>query len=1432
MKAFHPKSWMSTLRSFARRVSCSALVRAGLLVLLSVAIGVPDVLALEPPRPGEMEKLRATGQLERQMEAALAIGNHRVDSALARRAVEKQKSRIRLPNPAASIRESGALDPLRGEALPPARVGMPTKGNVKIFALLIDFNDYHHSNDASAVHAKLFGAGSPSGADFPYESLAKYYDRSSYGQLLLYSGTTLGWYRPAYGRSTIDQSYAGREALIKEALDYYDQQGHDFSQYDNDGDGSVDYFIVIWSGPAGNWASFWWGYYTGWWDSSFVLDGKHLTRYAWLWESTTGETFYSKVSIHETGHGLGLPDLYDYNDSVGPRGGVGGFDMMDHNLGDLNCFSKWLLDWITPTVVSEGWPTIELKPSGTNADAVLIMPEADGSTPFSEYFMVQNRSFAGNDDDASFQYFLTEGLWVWHVDASLNSGGSSFQFDNSFTEHKLLRLMEADGLEEIEQNLSMNAGDVYIPGTRLGDGTFPSSRRYGGQATGILMSDISSSTEGLVATLAVVGKLASHHYHNLLIKGDGSLWAWGYNVYGQLGSGSTSTYRSTPGQVGSDTDWRAAAAGAFHSLAIKSDGTLWAWGYNAYGQLGDGTETQRLTPVQVGTDTDWVAVTGGQYHSVALKADGTLWSWGDNYYGSLGQGLSGGPAQSTPARIGTDTDWAAVDTKYYHSLALKTDGTLWGWGYNNHYTLGTGNGLNQVAPIQIGGDSDWAVVATGYYHTLAVKRDGSLWAWGSNGYGQYGNGGTTASYLPLRVGSDDDWSQMSAGWYHSVGLKRDGSMWATGSNSVGQLGDGTNTQSKYWKEVAMDAGIDYVHAAGNTTFAITLDTNLSDTGLNNYGQLGDGTVANEKQYQRLLTTLPVWAYINGVPATQQFVGLPATFTAGAAGYTYPDYQYQFRRNGIVVRDYATDNAWIWNTSGASPGNYKITVNARNAGSIAAEGSTSTSYKLVTGTATSVTLVPSPASPQPRGASVTVTAQAAGGTGSYEYQFRLSGTVVRDYASISTWTWDSREYAAGAYSLVVWARCVGSTRSYDTYKNISYTLTAPLPATSATLSASPASPQPRGTTVLLTAQASGGSGLYEYQFRLSGTVMRAYARDNTWTWDTHEYAAGDYGLVVWVRSVGSASSYDTYKNISYTVKGPLAATAVTLSASPVSSQPRGTPVLLTAQASGGSGLYEYQFRLKNAATGLDQVVRSYARANSWTWETLGYASGGYTVIVWARSVGSTSPYDTYAAMGYTVSLTPASSTTLSANPSGPKPVGTSVLFSAQAAGGTGYYEYKFLMLRPGESLYTTVRDYDAAKTWNWNSGCEKAGTYSIKVHARSVGSTRLYDAQESMTYKLEALPVTQVTLVPSLTSPQPVGAAVLFTSQAAGGTGCYEYQFRVSGAVLRDYSPANTWTWQTTGKSAGGYTVVVWARNTGSSASYEAYKAVGYTLTAP
>ncbi|MCF6133403.1 RCC1 domain-containing protein [Flavobacterium wongokense] len=329
--------------------------------------------------------------------------------------------------------------------------------------------------------------------------------------------------------------------------------------------------------------------------------------------------------------------------------------------------------------------------------------------------------------------------------------------------------------------------------------------------------------------------------HTLAVKSDGSLWAWGYNDSGQVGDG-TAFNRNHPVRIGNEFTWQAVYTGGVHSFAIKTDGTLWAWGFNENGQLGDDTSVEEHTPIMI--DGNWQTIAPGFWHNLGLKSDGTLWAWGYDNWGQLGDG-SISFYNATPIQVGTDTNWAKIACGKNSSFAIKTNGSLWGWGNNEFGVLGIGNITTQYVPIQIGTATDWQKVDCGFFHTLAIKNDGTLWSWGHNHYGELGNGTTVDSYIPVQIGTATDWVDVSAGEFHSVARKSNGSIWAFGRNSEGQLGNGTTNNSSVPIQVQSSSTWLDVQAGLVHTIGLRSDGTLLSWGYNGEGQLGNGNFENQ-----------------------------------------------------------------------------------------------------------------------------------------------------------------------------------------------------------------------------------------------------------------------------------------------------------------------------------------------------------------------------------------------------------------------------------------------------------------------------------------------------------------------------------------------------------------------------------------------------------
>lgn len=290
--------------------------------------------------------------------------------------------------------------------------------------------------------------------------------------------------------------------------------------------------------------------------------------------------------------------------------------------------------------------------------------------------------------------------------------------------------------------------------------------------------------------------------HSIAIRGNYTLSTWGWNDYGQLGDGRTAeySYPIVPILVGGWSMWAQASAGGHHNLFIDTEGSLWAGGDDQWGQLGNGpldpTDTDRYCNIieKIESDLAWDNADAGYGHSVAVKADNTLWAWGINDKGQLGDGTN--VDKDIPTKIGEEPNWGQVSAGGRHTVALKKDGTLWAWGWNLYGQLGDGTNADRWSPVPIGSPDDrWIAISAGKHHTLALKSDHSLWAWGRNTYGQLGDGTNIDRNEPVQVGFGEEWQSISAGGEFSVAIKSDGSLWTWGDNSGGQLGDGTRTGS-------------------------------------------------------------------------------------------------------------------------------------------------------------------------------------------------------------------------------------------------------------------------------------------------------------------------------------------------------------------------------------------------------------------------------------------------------------------------------------------------------------------------------------------------------------------------------------------------------------------------------------------------------------
>jgi alpha-tubulin suppressor-like RCC1 family protein len=254
-----------------------------------------------------------------------------------------------------------------------------------------------------------------------------------------------------------------------------------------------------------------------------------------------------------------------------------------------------------------------------------------------------------------------------------------------------------------------------------------------------------------------------------MIKTDGTLWCMGRASNGVLGNGTTTPNVSSPVKIGTLTDWASATTATAHALAIKTDGTLWAWGSSFRGRTGTNNSTSYSSPVQIGSLTDWAQVSSANNHSAAIKTDGTLWTWGDATDGRLGNGTTT-PHISSPIKVGALTDWAQVSCGFNTTFAVKTDGTLWGWGEGNEGKFGNSTLNSYSSPVQVGGNSNWVKVSAGANFWAAVNTLGEIWGCGSNSNYVLGTGNGTGYSSPVLVIGGHTWYDVSSTFWRSMAL--------------------------------------------------------------------------------------------------------------------------------------------------------------------------------------------------------------------------------------------------------------------------------------------------------------------------------------------------------------------------------------------------------------------------------------------------------------------------------------------------------------------------------------------------------------------------------------------------------------------------------------------------------------------------------------
>jgi alpha-tubulin suppressor-like RCC1 family protein len=322
------------------------------------------------------------------------------------------------------------------------------------------------------------------------------------------------------------------------------------------------------------------------------------------------------------------------------------------------------------------------------------------------------------------------------------------------------------------------------------------------------------------------------------------LWGWGANGIGQLSLNDTIN-RSVPVQVSAHSQnpesWRNLIGGN-HTVALKSDGTIWGWGWNNCGQIGDNTIENRSEPVRIGSVSDWEQIAGNANTSYGIRSDGTLWGWGTNDYGQLGLGLTTTPHKSTPIRMGSSSNWELIGGGYYHFFAKNSTNQLYACGRNNYGQLGLGYDWDRYI-LTYQGTTTAVEISGGAAHTMILASNGTLWATGMDFNGQLGvNTWNINRSNFVQVGTASDWKKICCGGHHNLALKDNGTLWSWGDAGYGQLGHNNIIFRSTPVQIGSLSDWTHIHCGTHSSFALRSNGWLYSWGMNNNGELGIGNI--------------------------------------------------------------------------------------------------------------------------------------------------------------------------------------------------------------------------------------------------------------------------------------------------------------------------------------------------------------------------------------------------------------------------------------------------------------------------------------------------------------------------------------------------------------------------------------------------------------
>ena len=433
---------------------------------------------------------------------------------------------------------------------------------------------------------------------------------------------------------------------------------------------------------------------------------------------------------------------------------------------------------------------------------------------------------------------------------------------------------------------TIRANVTAAPGATLQNNASATSFRPDPNAANNSASSLSTVVEE--SFFNSVKSISAGRMHTASVRNDGTVWNWGTGSNGQLGDGNSGSgvAVATPVQVAGLEGFDSVADGNGFVLGLKSDGTVWGWGINSSGQLGDGTTTERTRPVQTSGLTGVIAVAAGSFYSVALKSDGTVWLWGQG--GGLGSTIS--VTRTTPVQLTGIANVSAVSAGGSHLLMLKSDKTLWAVGANNFGQLGDATTTARPFPVQVTALSNVSRIGGGGDEfSMALKEDGTVWAWGINGSGQLGPGGGSVNFSPhpnpLQVtGLPGGMAKIAVGKEFCLGLAGNGTVWGWGNDSNFQTGQGTGVSDNPTpRQIPNFNGVAALAAGVNHSVALKTDGSVWTWGGNSEGQLGDGTNAMHSAPRQVSALPTVSAPSFNPPAGSYSAAVDVTVTCATPG---------------------------------------------------------------------------------------------------------------------------------------------------------------------------------------------------------------------------------------------------------------------------------------------------------------------------------------------------------------------------------------------------------------------------------------------------------------------------------------------------------------------------------------------------------------------